>query len=86
MNTLLIEGFTMHGEYGIEVLYADFYNWLKLHKSEELGSKIIAYSWKVGGESFKNILILAKYIGNNSPTPQASSASNRHGNPITAFY
>ena len=44
-----ISNFTLHGSSGVAVLDAEFLDWLQHHKSEELGKKIVAYSWMVEG-------------------------------------
>lgn len=49
----VVNNFTLHGSSGVEVLDAEFLDWLKNHKSEELGEKIVAYSWTVAGRHIK---------------------------------
>lgn len=48
-----ISDFTLHGSSGLSVLDASFLDWLRNHKSEELGDKIVAYSWNVNGQHIK---------------------------------
>ncbi len=50
---LKIDDFTYHGSSGVAVRYVDFLEWLKNHSASELGNRIEAYSWKVGGVPLK---------------------------------
>ena len=49
----VVQSFTLHGSSGINVLDAEFLNWLKTHSPDELGAKIVAYSWQVGNQRFE---------------------------------
>ena len=55
-----IEGFTLHGESGVQVLQERFLDWLDTHSASELGSKIVAYSWRVNGREFKVPIDISK--------------------------
>lgn len=60
MTRNIVSEFTMHGESGVAVRHKDFLQWLQTHQPTELGSKIIAYSWRVGGEELREDIDIGK--------------------------
>jgi hypothetical protein len=62
-----IEAFAIHGESGVIVLKRDFLKWLETHSSSELGTKIAAYSWAVGDQTFEVAADLANVSWHELP-------------------
>lgn len=62
-----IINFTLHGSSGVSVLAKDFLKWLETHRSDELGEKIVAYSWHVDEKFIKINIDIKKYYWRELP-------------------
>ncbi len=67
MSLNSIINFTLHGSSGVSVLAKDFLKWLETHRSEELGEKIVAYSWHVDEKFFKININIKKHYWRELP-------------------